>query len=60
MAVKHGMPHQPVATVMRTQITRQDFRNAVQSSQLSQADKDLPSQFVDLLKRLEKAEKRKQ
>lgn len=59
MAVKHGMPRQPVATVIRTQIIRQDFRNAVQSSQLSQTDKELPTQFVDLLKRLEKAEKRK-
>ncbi|MBA8877252.1 hypothetical protein [Phyllobacterium myrsinacearum] len=60
MAVKHGIPRQPVATVIRTQMVRQDFRNAVQSSGLSQAEKELPTQFADLLKRLEKAEKRRQ
>ncbi len=59
MAVKHGTSHRRVAAVVRAQITRQEFRNAVQSSQPSQADRELPSQFVELLKRLEKAEKPK-
>ncbi|PRD50543.1 hypothetical protein C5750_21595 [Phyllobacterium myrsinacearum] len=59
MAVKHGISHRPVAAVVRTQIARQEFRNAVQSSHPSQADRELPAQFTELLKRLEKAEKRK-
>jgi hypothetical protein len=59
MAVKHEIPREPVATVLRTQIVRQEFRNAVQSSRPSREVEDLPKQFVDLLNRLEKAEKRK-
>lgn len=59
MAVKHGISHRPVAAVVRTQIARQEFRNAVQSSQPSKDDRELPAQFAELLKRLEKAGKRK-
>lgn len=57
MTVKQRLSRPPVATIVRAQLARQEFRKAVQSSEPSPADKEMSSQFVDLLQRLDKAEK---
>ncbi|MEK1888100.1 MAG: hypothetical protein AAAB35_11125 [Phyllobacterium sp.] len=58
MTAKRVAQRQPTASVVRDQIQRPEFQQAVRSTSTARVDKKTPKQFLDLLEQLEIAEAR--
>ncbi|WP_133123973.1 hypothetical protein [Phyllobacterium zundukense] len=56
MAAKHLASRHPMASVVRDQVVRPDFRRAMESANPIPVGKDIPKRFLDLLDRLDEAE----
>jgi hypothetical protein len=59
MAAKRVASRHPMASVVRDQVLRPEFQQAMKSANPIPAAKNVPKRFLDLLDRLDAAEARK-
>ncbi len=59
MAAKRVVSSRPTARVVRDQLMRPEFHEAIRTTSIAKVDQKIPKQFLDLLERLDAAEARK-